>query len=65
MKERMLAEIKATTWYPDWAGSARFYDFVSDARDWCISASGTGGFQYQYGNVLHVMRTVYLGPLQS
>lgn len=37
MKEKMLSEIKATSWYPDWAGSARFYDFVSDARDWCIS----------------------------
>ena len=37
VKETMLAEIKATTWYPDWAGSARFHDFVSDAREWCIS----------------------------
>ncbi|HOJ96260.1 MAG TPA: isoleucine--tRNA ligase [Methanospirillum sp.] len=37
IKEKMLSEIKATSWYPDWAGSARFYDFVSDARDWCIS----------------------------
>ncbi len=37
IKEQMLAEIDATTWYPDWAGSARFHDFVADARDWCIS----------------------------
>jgi len=37
IKEQMLSEIAATTWYPDWAGSARFHDFVSDARDWCIS----------------------------
>ncbi|NLV26369.1 MAG: isoleucine--tRNA ligase [Methanomicrobiales archaeon] len=37
MKDKMLSEIRATTWYPEWAGSARFYDFVSDARDWCIS----------------------------
>ena len=37
MKEKMLSEIKATSWYPEWAGNARFYDFVSDARDWCIS----------------------------
>jgi isoleucyl-tRNA synthetase len=37
IKEQMLGEIKATTWYPEWAGSARFHDFVSDARDWCIS----------------------------
>ena len=33
----MLAGIKATNWFPEWAGSARFHDFVSDARDWCIS----------------------------
>ncbi|MFH0967371.1 MAG: isoleucine--tRNA ligase, partial [Methanobacteriota archaeon] len=37
IKEQMLSEIKATNWYPEWAGSARFHDFVSDARDWCIS----------------------------
>ena len=37
VKDTMLAEIKSTTWYPDWAGSARFHDFVSDAREWCIS----------------------------
>ena len=24
-------------WYPEWAGSSRFKDWVSDARDWCIS----------------------------
>ncbi|KQC04817.1 MAG: isoleucine--tRNA ligase [Methanoculleus sp. SDB] len=37
IKEKMLAEIEAVTWYPEWAGSARFHDFVSEARDWCIS----------------------------
>ena len=25
------------TWYPEWAGSARFADWISNARDWCIS----------------------------
>jgi isoleucyl-tRNA synthetase len=25
------------TWHPEWAGSSRFKDWVSDARDWCIS----------------------------
>lgn len=24
-------------WTPEWAGSARFRDWVADARDWCIS----------------------------
>lgn len=35
--EKMLDEIAEVRWYPDWAGSARFHDWVSGARDWCIS----------------------------
>ena len=37
IKEQMLDEIAKVKWYPEWAGSARFHDFVADARDWCIS----------------------------
>ena len=37
IKQEMLNEIEKVTWYPDWAGSARFADWVSGARDWCIS----------------------------
>jgi isoleucyl-tRNA synthetase len=37
LKERMLAEVEKVTWYPEWAGSARFYDWIKEARDWCIS----------------------------
>jgi len=37
MRDMMLAEVAKVTWYPDWAGSARFYDWIKDARDWCIS----------------------------
>jgi isoleucyl-tRNA synthetase len=38
IKEKMLSEIEnEVTWYPEWAGSARFYDFVAGAREWCIS----------------------------
>ncbi len=37
IKDDMLAEINKVDWYPDWAGSARFTDWVSGARDWCIS----------------------------
>ncbi len=33
----MLEEIAKVKWYPEWAGSARFHDFVKDSRDWCIS----------------------------
>jgi len=37
LKEAMLNEIAKVSWYPAWAGSARFHDWVSGARDWCIS----------------------------
>ena len=37
VKEEMLEAIEKVNWYPDWAGSARFHDWVKDARDWCIS----------------------------
>ena len=37
IKDKMLSEIARVKWQPDWAGSARFHDFVADARDWCIS----------------------------
>lgn len=36
-KEQMLSEVEKVTWYPVWAGSARFHDWIKDARDWCIS----------------------------
>ena len=37
IKDRMLEEIGQVKWYPEWAGSARFYDWIKEARDWCIS----------------------------
>ncbi|MGA9189013.1 MAG: isoleucine--tRNA ligase [Methanosarcina sp.] len=37
IKAKMLEEIDAVDWYPDWAGSARFRTWVEGARDWCIS----------------------------
>ncbi len=37
VKPRMLEEIRRVKWYPDWAGSAREYDWVLNARDWTIS----------------------------
>ncbi len=37
MRDLMLAEVAKVTWYPEWAGSARFYDWIKEARDWCIS----------------------------
>ncbi len=37
IKDSMLEEIADISWYPDWAGSSRMRDWVSNARDWCIS----------------------------
>jgi isoleucyl-tRNA synthetase len=37
MRDTMLDEVADVTWYPEWAGSARFYDWIKEARDWCIS----------------------------
>ena len=37
MRERMLEEVAIVKWYSEWAGSARFYDWIKEARDWCIS----------------------------
>ena len=37
LRDKMLDEVSKVTWYPEWAGSARFSDWISNARDWCIS----------------------------
>ena len=37
IRDRMLDEVGKVLWYPEWAGSARFYDWIKEARDWCIS----------------------------
>lgn len=37
VKDKMLKEIEKVTWIPSWAGSARFRDWVENARDWTIS----------------------------
>ncbi|MEM2070996.1 MAG: isoleucine--tRNA ligase, partial [Archaeoglobaceae archaeon] len=37
IKEKMLEEINKVVWIPEWAGSARFKDWISNAKDWCIS----------------------------
>ena len=37
LRDEMLEEITRVWWYPEWAGTARFRDWVSSVRDWCIS----------------------------
>ncbi|MCK4758328.1 MAG: isoleucine--tRNA ligase, partial [Thermoplasmata archaeon] len=43
IKDDMLEEISEISWYPDWAGSSRMQDWVSNARDWCISRQRSWG----------------------
>ncbi len=37
LKDRMLEEIEKVEWVPDWAGSARFKDWIENSRDWTVS----------------------------
>ena len=37
LKDVMLREIDRVWWVPEWAGEARFKDWVRNAKDWCIS----------------------------
>ena len=37
LRDKMLDEVSKVTWYPEWAGSSRFSDWIRNARDWCIS----------------------------
>ncbi|WNY27163.1 isoleucine--tRNA ligase [Methanolapillus ohkumae] len=38
IKGQMLSAVSDDVeWYPDWAGSARFKDWIEGARDWCVS----------------------------
>lgn len=37
LRDAMLAEVEKVQWFPAWAGSARFHDWIKEARDWCIS----------------------------
>jgi len=37
VKDKMVEEIDKVKWVPEWAGMARFKDWVSNAKDWCIS----------------------------
>ncbi len=36
-RQQMLDEVDRVKWYPDWAGYARFKDWIVGVRDWCIS----------------------------
>jgi len=36
-KDKLNAANDAVKWYPDWAGASREKDWITNARDWCIS----------------------------
>lgn len=37
LKNEMINQVDNVKWIPDWAGESRFKDWVSNAKDWCIS----------------------------
>jgi isoleucyl-tRNA synthetase len=37
LRDKMLKEVDKIEWTPEWAGASRQYDWVQNARDWCIS----------------------------
>lgn len=43
IKEKMIQENRSVKWWPEWAGSNRFGDWLVNAQDWCISRSKVWG----------------------
>ena len=43
IRNKLLSENQSIRWAPDWAGTARFGDWLRNADDWCISRSRIWG----------------------
>ncbi|MEM2237877.1 MAG: isoleucine--tRNA ligase [Candidatus Caldarchaeum sp.] len=43
IKEKMIEGNKKVKWWPEWAGTNRFGDWLANAQDWCISRSKIWG----------------------
>ncbi|MEM4345864.1 MAG: isoleucine--tRNA ligase [Candidatus Caldarchaeum sp.] len=43
IKEKMVEGNKRVKWWPEWAGTNRFGDWLVNAQDWCISRSKIWG----------------------
>ncbi|MDW7977365.1 MAG: isoleucine--tRNA ligase [Candidatus Caldarchaeum sp.] len=43
IKEKMIEGNKKVKWWPEWAGTNRFGDWLINAQDWCISRSKIWG----------------------
>ena len=39
IKQRMIELNQQSTWYPESVGTQRFHNWLTDAKDWCISRS--------------------------